>query len=108
MITTTINPETIASSFISSVFVQHNPTIAASFATGDLKQKIANTSEAELNQLKLITDFEVADITVETKQPTNLSVVSMKTTMTLNGNDIGGEQNLVLKFINNQWLVYHF
>ena len=102
------NPEEIATAFISAVFEQHDPAIASSFATGDLKQTIASTGETELNQLKQITNFEMSDIKVEIKESTQLSVVSMKTKMTLNGNELNGEQHVVLKLINNQWMVYHF
>ena len=102
------SPQEIATSFISAVFEQHNPAIASSFAMGDLKQTIASTDEAALNQLKKISGFEMSDIKVETKPSTNLSVVSMKTKMTLDGKELNAEQHVVLKLIDNQWMVYHF
>ncbi|MCJ8311959.1 MAG: hypothetical protein HRU38_07200 [Saccharospirillaceae bacterium] len=103
-----IPPGEVATLFITAVFENNDILAASALAVGDLKQKISNTSETELNQLKLITGFEVSNITVEIKESTNLSVVSMKTKMTLNGNELNGEQNLVLKLIDNQWMVYHF
>ena len=115
------SPQEIATSFISAVFEQHNPaiasrrhasetldSIASSFAMGNLKQTIASTDEAALNQLKKISGFEMSDIKVETKPSTNLSVVSMKTKMTLDGKELNAEQHVVLKLIDNQWMVYHF
>jgi len=103
-----VAPKSVATAFVEAVFKQNNPQVAAELATGELKQKILNTSELELEQLKKISSFTTSNIKEKTKQQTGLSVVSMNTQMTLNGSQLKGEQHIVLTLIDNQWKVYHF
>ncbi|WP_422379248.1 hypothetical protein [Marinicellulosiphila megalodicopiae] len=101
-----LSPEVVATSFILEVFAKHDTIKAAEFATGEFKDKIANSNEEEIKQLNQISNFTYSNVVTETKQSTGLSVVTMDTIMNIQDQQFKGKKTVVLKLVDNQWLVY--